>query len=154
MNNEKIISDVIITPLLIFSDSRGSVLHMLKSDSPTFTKFGEVYFSEILPNSVKAWKKHKIHTQNFAVPIGNIKLVIFDDREMSLTKGKIQIIEMGRPDNYVRVTIPPNLWYGFTSIGNNKSLLVNCSDLPHDKSESLVLDFDSTLIPYNWNEKQ
>lgn len=154
MNNQNIISDVIITPLLVLSDSRGSVLHMLKSDSPTFTKFGEVYFSETLPNSVKAWKKHKIQTQNFAVPIGKIKLVIFDDRENSLTKGIVQIIEMGRPDKYIRVTIPPDLWYGFASIGNSNSLLVNCSDYPHDKSESIILEYDSNMIPFSWNEQK
>jgi dTDP-4-dehydrorhamnose 3,5-epimerase len=123
---------------------------MIKLDSSGFNKFGEVYFSEVLPNSIKAWKKHSLHTQNFSVPVGMIKLVIFDDREFSPTKGNIQTIYLGRPDNYIRVTIPPNLWYGFKSIENEKSLVVNCSDYPHDPTESLVLSFDSHLIPYDW----
>ena len=142
-----------ITKLSIFSDSRGAVLHMITADSPTFKKFGEVYFSEILPNTVKAWKKHKIQTQNFVVPIGMIKLVIYDDREESLTKGNIQIINLGRPDNYVRVTVPSNLWYGFCTIGDSKALLVNCADYPHDKFESILVDLNSQLIPFKWNEK-
>ena len=72
---------VIITNLKQFYDDRGSVLHMINKNSESFKAFGEVYFSEIFPRCVKAWKKHKIQTQNFVVPVGNIKLVIFDDRE-------------------------------------------------------------------------
>lgn len=152
MAENKIISGVLINTLSIFSDDRGAVLHMIRSDSNGYNKFGEVYFSEVLPKSIKAWKKHRLQTQNFSVPVGMIKLVIYDDREFSTTKGNIQTIYLGRPDNYVRVTIPPNLWYGFTSIGDEKSLVVNCADYSHDRNESIVLNFDSHLIPYSWNE--
>lgn len=153
MYNLDQIAGVEITKLSIFSDHRGAVLHMINENSPTFTKFGEVYFSEILPNTVKAWKKHKLQTQNFVVPIGMVKLVLYDDREDSLTKGNIQIINLGRPNNYVRVTVPSNLWYGFSTIGTSKALLVNCADYPHDKLESIILDSNSGLIPFKWNEK-
>jgi dTDP-4-dehydrorhamnose 3,5-epimerase len=152
MAENVIISGILINTLSIFSDDRGAVLHMIRSDSNGYNKFGEVYFSEVLPKSIKAWKKHSLQTQNLSVPVGMIKLVIYDDRELSSTKGNIQTIYLGRPDNYVRVTIPPNLWYGFTSIGDEKSLVVNCADYPHDRDESIVLNFDSHLIPYSWNE--
>ena len=45
MNKE--IKDVIITPLRIIADDRGSVMHMLRSDSKIFKNFGEIYFSTI-----------------------------------------------------------------------------------------------------------
>ena len=34
-----------VTPLKEIADKRGSVLHMLKCDSPDFVKFGECYFA-------------------------------------------------------------------------------------------------------------
>ncbi len=151
MNNFSIsIEGVVVTELNQINDHRGAVLHMLRSDADDFTKFGECYFSEVLPGAVKAWKLHTLQTQNLAVPVGRIKLVIYDDRQNSSTRYSLFIIELGRPDAYVRVKVPPGLWYGFACVGNTKSLLVNCSDMPHEKMESKVLDIFDRSIPYNW----
>lgn len=139
-----------ISELKIISNELGSVLHMIRNDSTGYLKFGECYFSEVYPYKVKAWKKHSIQTQNITVPVGKIKLVIFDDRNDSTTKGRIQEIVIGRPDNYKRVTIPPGLWYGFASIGDKEALLVNCADLPHDPNESISVGLINDFIPYVW----
>ena len=131
-------------------DERGSVLHMIKNNSVGYHGFGECYFSEILPGFVKAWKKHTVQTQNFAVPVGRIKLVVYDDRINSISNGLIDIIELGRPNNYLRVVIPPNLWYGFSCIGDKPALLANCANFPHNPSESLTINYQENNIPYNW----
>ena len=60
------IKDVIITDLKIIKDERGAVFHMIKSNSPTFSGFGEVYFSKVNPGIVKGWKMHTKMTQNIA----------------------------------------------------------------------------------------
>ena len=80
------INDVLISPLKQFSDERGSVLQMLRCDAPEFIQFGECYFSEILPGAIKAWKRHRAQTQNLAVPVGRIRIVIFDDRQTSSSR--------------------------------------------------------------------
>ena len=49
------IADVKITPLKIISDDRGKVMRMLRKDSKIFKSFGEIYFSTIFENSIKAW---------------------------------------------------------------------------------------------------
>jgi dTDP-4-dehydrorhamnose 3,5-epimerase len=144
------IDGVVITELRQIRDERGAVLHMLRCDSPEFTRFGECYFSEIFFGVVKAWKLHRAQTQHLAVPIGRIRLVIYDDREGSPTRSKMQVIELGRPDAYLRITIPPKLWYGFGGISRAASLLVNCVDLPHLPSESDFCSVDSGKIPYSW----
>ena len=48
------IEGVKITKLRIISDHRGSVLPMIRSDSNVFQSFGEIYFSTIFNNSIKA----------------------------------------------------------------------------------------------------
>lgn len=148
---DSIIDDVICTELKQISDERGTVLHMFRCDSPEFTRFGECYFSEILPGSIKAWKRHKIQTQNFAVPVGRIQLVIYDDRKESNTRGNLDILQLGRADAYYRISIPPNLWYGFACIGTSPALLANCPDFPHDPFDSEVLLIDDKSIPYSWH---
>lgn len=147
---ESIIDGVKISELRQIGDKRGSVLHLLRCDDPDFTAFGECYFSEVLPNSTKAWKRHHRQTQNFAVPVGQIKLVIFDARDNSKTKGVLQVIILGRPDAYFRVKIPNGLWYGFSCISEVPALLANCADLPHDPTESEFCDKETSLIPHKW----
>ena len=144
------IEGVIVTLLRQINDERGTVLHMLRNDSPEFTRFGECYFSEILPNAVKAWKCHRAQTQNLAVPVGRIRVVIYDGREGSVTRGQIQMKELGRPDAYLRLRIPPGLWYGFTCLGETPALLANCVDLPHDANEGELRQINDPDIPYQW----
>ena len=144
------IEGLVLTPLREIKDDRGSVLHMLRADSTDFTQIGECYFSEVSPGAIKAWKKHTVQTQNIAVPVGRIRLVIYDARENSATKNNLFVIELGRPDAYKRVRIPPEVWYGFTCISNSAALLANCADYPHIPMESEVLNYTDLLIPYNW----
>ena len=148
--SSEIIKDVVLTELKQFPDERGTLLHMLRNDDPTFTTFGECYFSEVLPGAVKAWKLHRNQTQNFSVPVGRIKLVIYDNRKDSVSNSNVQLINLGRPDSYFRVMIPPGLWYGFTCISKIPALLVNCADIPHNPQESEVRMIDDVSIPYKW----
>ena len=146
------IDGVTTTNLSQINDSRGSVLHMLRSDAEDFISFGECYFSEVLPGAVKAWKYHYNQTQNITVPVGRIRIVIYDNRELSLTHGKILILEIGRPDAYIRIHIPPELWYGFRCISSSPALLVNCADIPHHPKDSKILEKDDDSIPYFWDK--
>ena len=147
-----IIEGVKLVSLLEIGDSRGAVLHMLRNDSPDFISFGECYFSEILPGVIKGWKKHHIQTQNLAAPVGRIRIVMFDERIESNTKGLVQVVELGRPDAYIRVTIPPGIWYAFSCISSEKGLLVNCADIPHQSSESETMPLEQSYIPYKWHK--
>jgi dTDP-4-dehydrorhamnose 3,5-epimerase len=81
------IDGVILTPLRQIFDERGKVMHMLREDSPVFSRFGEIYFSCTHPGVVKAWHLHKEMTLNYAVIYGEIKFVLFDDRPESTTRG-------------------------------------------------------------------
>ncbi|MGA2079065.1 MAG: dTDP-4-dehydrorhamnose 3,5-epimerase family protein [Holophaga sp.] len=144
------IQDVQVVPLTCIGDERGAVLHMLRCDFPGFDRFGEIYFSEVNPGTVKAWKRHQRMTQRFAVPCGHIKLVIFDDRPRSPTRGRIAEIQLGRPDHYHLVILPPMLWYGFQALGPQPALLANCSNLPHDPSESESRGLDEVGFHYEW----
>lgn len=144
------IEGVVLTELRQINDDRGSVLHMLRSDALDFTQFGECYFSEILPGVTKAWKRHRVQTQNIAVPVGRVRFVIYDNREGSSTLGRVQVVELGRPDAYLRLQIAPELWYGFTCLGSVPALLANCPDLPHLPSESEQQTIHTANFPYLW----
>ena len=140
------INDVIVTPLDIISTPNGDVLHGMKNNSKGFVSFGEVYFSEITPKTVKAWKRHRKMTLNLVVPIGEIKFVMFDDRETNDVNFHEVIISK---ENYCRLTIPPMIWVGFQGLSKEKSLLLNIADLPHNPGE--VDKEELSKFEYDWS---
>lgn len=136
------VEGVKIFPLKEIPSDKGSVLHMLRNDSEAFSKFGEVYFSEVLPKVVKGWKVHNLQTQNFSVPIGKIKLCLIDKREASPTYGSFKELIIGRPNNYILVTIPPGIWYAFSCIGSQVAIICNLTNIPHNPQESEKMDLE------------
>ena len=143
------IDGVLVIPLKRIPDERGTVLHMLKRTDPHFIEFGEIYFSTVYPGVVKGWHRHAEMTLNYACVHGRIKLVLFDDREGSPTKGEIMEIFLG-PDDYSLVQIPPGIWNGFKGMGGEVAIVANCSTQPHDPSRSIRLDPFDNDIPYDW----
>lgn len=146
------ISGVKIIPLKQIADERGKVMHMLKATDPHFTAFGEIYFSTAFPGSVKAWHVHKTMTLNNAVMVGRAKLVLYDMRENSPTKGEIMEVFIGE-DNYVLVQIPPGIANGYKAYGTTMTVLANCADQPHDPHEMMRIDPFDNDIPYSWDLK-
>lgn len=145
------IQDIKITPLKILSDNRGSVMHMLRADSKVFKRFGEIYFSTISKNSIKAWHLHKEATLNYVCVRGSVKLVLYDDRASSSTKGKYQEFVLS-PKDYFLITIPPNIWNGFKNISDEESIIANCLDIPHNEKEMVRESYDSKKFNFDWKK--
>ena len=79
-------------------------------------------------------------------------MVLFDDREKSLTKGVYQEIELSTK-NYSLVTIPKNIWNGFINLDDSESIIANCLDFPHDENEMVRKKFDDSYFDYKWKRK-
>ena len=129
------IDGVSVTKRKQISDERGKIMHMLKATDTEYEKFGEIYFSCIYPGVVKAWHYHEVMALNYAVPVGQIKLVFLGE------------------DNYALVTVPPKVWNGFKGVGVGMAVVANCATIPHDPSEIRRLDPQDLKIPYDWQIK-
>lgn len=143
------IDGVVIAPRAQIVDERGKIMHVLRADDPEFERFGEVYFSWVNPGAIKAWHLHTEMTLNYVCPAGLIKLVLFDAREGSPTKGELQEIFLG-PESYRLVRVPPGVWNGFKGVSPQPSMVCNCATLAHRKDEILRMDPFSPEIPYDW----
>src|SRR4051812_31072407 len=143
------IDGVAIRPLRRIPDERGAVFHMLREDDAHFERFGEIYFSVVYPGVVKGWHRHQRMTLNYAVPVGMVKLVCYDDRAGSPTHGVVQEVHLGEL-NYSLVTIPPLVWNGFKGEGVSEALVANCATIPHDPTEIDRVDPFDNDIPYDW----
>lgn len=145
------IKGVSIRKLMVFENELGGVKHMLKKQWPEFKEFGEIYFSTINPGIVKGWKKHDSTILNYTVPIGNVKVVIFDDNPESSTYKQVQEVELGE-SNHVLLTIPPNVWYSFGALNNEKAMICNLINIEHSEDQHHLLDLENDLIPFQWDQ--
>ena len=145
------IDGVTITSLKNFSDDRGQVIKMIDNKNKQITKFGEIYFSTINYEAIKAWHYHKKMTINYLLISGSIKFVLFDDRKSSNTRGKFSEINLS-DNNFQLITVPPMIWNGFKGLEKKKiSIVANYTDIPHDEHEIIRKEpFDKT-IPYDWS---
>jgi len=146
------IDGVVVKRLNQINDERGKIMHMLRCDDPIFENFGEIYFSVVYPQVIKGWHLHSKMTLNYACVSGMIKLVLFDERADSPTKGVLQEIFLGE-DEYKLVRIPFGVWNGFKGVGTAPSIVANLASHPHDPSEISRMDPLSNHIPYDWSLK-
>jgi len=147
------IEGVVIKKLKKIPDERGTILKMQQSSDEEFKGFGEIYFSTVYPGVVKGWHLHEETYLNYVVIKGMIKLVLFDDRENSPTKGEIQEIYIG-DQNYCLAQIPPMVWNSFKGIGNTEAIVADLTNLTHKEDRMRRLDpHENEIIKYDWERK-
>ena len=120
------IKDVLITKLDVIDTPGGNVMHAMKETSAGYAGFGEAYFSQVDKGAIKAWKRHKRMTLNLVVPVGKIRFVLFDNREVS--NNQFQEVTISK-NNYCRLTVPPMVWMGFQGLSPNGSMLLNLANI-------------------------
>jgi len=139
------LNNIVATHLSIFDVDEGRVMHGIRENDTGYVGFGEVYFSYINNKAVKAWKKHNRMTLNLVVPLGKVRFVFCDP----YSEGHYRVEDIG-VGNYVRLTVPPGIWFGFQGIALQPSLVTNIADLQHDAAEverQAVSSFD-----YQWEK--
>lgn len=146
------IEGVIVAPQKRIIDARGGIMHMQKATDEIFRGFGEIYFSFANPGVIKGWHVHSRMYVNNCIISGTAKLVCYDLREASNTKGNLMEIYLGR-ENYCTVQIPPGIANGYMAVGNEPALLANCASIPHDPTEISYIDPHSRKIDYDWSVK-
>ena len=137
---------LIISELNQIYNPKGDILHALKKSDSSFNNFGEAYFSFVKYNQIKGWKKHTKMIMNLIVPVGEIKFVLYDDRD-NKSEPKIKEVTIGQ-SNYKRLTIPPNIYFSFKGISKNINLILNIADMEHDPNESINIELSD--IAYEW----
>jgi dTDP-4-dehydrorhamnose 3,5-epimerase len=148
------IEGVVLKPLVVHPDERGRLMEILRSDEPLFRQFGQVYVTTVHPGIVKGWHYHKRQWDHFAVVQGTVKMVLYDPRPESATRGELMEFFPGthRP---LLVAIPPLVVHGFKGVGTADAVVVNIPTLPYDAQspDEYRIDPGSGEIPYDWSLK-
>lgn len=149
------IAGVVTRKLNPIPDERGFLMEVMRSDWDVFERFGQVYVTTAYPGVVKGWHYHRKQTDHFVVIKGMIKLVLYDRREDSGTRGTVNEFFIGER-NHMLVKIPPLVLHGFKAIGTEMAYVVNVPTELYNYKEpdEFRVPCDSKDIPYDWDLKQ
>jgi dTDP-4-dehydrorhamnose 3,5-epimerase len=123
------LGEILLTPLSRIETAGGDVLHAMKQSDVGYAGFGEAYFSWVSAGGVKAWKRHTKMTMNLVVPVGQVRFVFCLDGTEAYRVEEIGV------DRFVRITVPPGVWFGFQGLAASQSLVLNIANIPHDPGE-------------------
>mgnify|MGYP001227594224 CR=1 FL=1 len=137
---------ITLKKLKVIPTDGGNVFHALKNSEKMIYNFGEVYFSSINYKTIRAWKLHTKMTLNLIVPIGMVKFVFYFEK----TNKFLEYI-IGE-ENYCRLTVAPNIWFGFQGVATTPSLLLNLACIPHDLTE--VKRVKLSEVEFNWQSER
>ncbi|MDZ7360859.1 MAG: dTDP-4-dehydrorhamnose 3,5-epimerase family protein [candidate division KSB1 bacterium] len=144
------IEGVEIKDLVTIPDERGFFREIIRKTDAFFVEgFGQLSHACMYPGVAKAWHIHKVQTDWWYVPIGNLKLVLFDKRPHSSTQGELQTIFMG--ENYPTkvVKIPPGVAHGCKALGGVTHLFYVTSSVYDPNDEGRIPHYDNA-IGYDW----
>ena len=146
------IDGVWVKDLKVIPDERGRLQEILRADDEGFLKFGQVYLSATYPGVVKAWHLHKVQDDNFCCVKGMVKLVLYDGRDDSPTKGTVTEYFLGE-HNPQLVRVPAGVYHGWKCISSDESLVVNIPTEPYnyESPDEYRAPWDTPDIPYSWD---
>ena len=83
---------------------------------------------------------------NILVPLGDVRFVFF----LKTPDGAVNFLvkDIG-VSNYIRLTVPPGIWFGFKGISQSSSLVLNIASIPHNPNEVDRKNIDD--IKFNWS---
>ena len=128
------IEGVKVKKLKVIPDERGRLMEMLRCDDDLFTKFGQVYLSTTYPGVVKGWHYHKLQAEPTRLVKGMLKLVLYDGRESSATKGEVSEFFLGE-HNPLLVQVPKGVYHRWKCISENEAFVINCPTEPYNYSQ-------------------
>lgn len=140
-----------IKELTTHVDERGFFREIIRRTDGFFKEgFGQLSHSCMYPGVAKAWHIHREQIDWWYVPIGNLKVVLFDKRPASSTHGELQTILMG--ENYPAkvVKIPSGVAHGCKALGGSVTHLFYVTSKVYDPSEEGRISHYDDSIGYDW----
>jgi len=113
---------------------------------------GQVFEVVVLPGRISAWHAHARTTDRLFVTDGSVRIVLYDGRDGSPTRGVVTELKFGalRP---ALVVVPPRVWHGVQNIGGAPARMLNVVDYAYDYAEPdhWRIPDDSPEVPYRFH---
>lgn len=150
----ELIDGVRIKKLTVHPDERGRLMEILRVDDEIFEKFGQVYMTTNYPGVIKAWHYHQKQVDYVTCVSGMLKVVLYDNRQKSPTKGIVNEFFVGL-HNPILIRIPQMVYHGWKNIGENEAIAVSVPTLAYnrEKPDEFRVPYNDPSVPYDWEIK-
>jgi dTDP-4-dehydrorhamnose 3,5-epimerase len=146
------IHDVIVKKLATHSDDRGYFREVVREDDNLLRHFGQSSVTKTYPGVIKAFHWHADQDDIWYVVDGMARVVLYDRRETSPTRGCTQVVYAGE-DNPVVILIPTGVAHGYQVLGNKPVVLfyhvTRAYDAAHPDEQRIP--FDDPQIGFDWS---
>jgi dTDP-4-dehydrorhamnose 3,5-epimerase len=144
------IDGVELKPLMTHRDERGFFREIAR-DTEGIVREGwaQVSHSLMHPGVAKAWHLHPTQIDWWYVPVGDLKVALYDTREGSATAGKLLELFLGEHYSEQLLKIPAGVAHGCRAIGGPAHLIYLTSSV-YNPDEEQRLPHDDPAIGYDW----
>lgn len=125
------------------ADGRGNLVVLMSDRHGANYVTPHVYMVTAAARSIRAWVYHKRQSDRLAYTQGTIRVVLYDLRPDSPTRGAVNVLDVGAA-NKVMLTIPPFVVHGVQNLGDQDTSFVNMPTRAYDPA-----DPDKARIPWN-----
>ena len=146
------IKDVKVIELSANIDDRGSLIEILRSSDPHFTKFGQVYLvGDMTRNTIRAFHVHKVLWDWFFISHGSAKFALVDGRKESQTFQEINTYILSERKPQILI-VPPGVYHGWMSLEDDTQMISVASEVYNkEKPDEERVPYDS--FGYDWGVK-
>ncbi len=146
------IKDVVIKKVVKHSDERGFFAELVKFGEDTFHEILQTSYSETKPGVIKAWHIHD-YWEIWCIIKGKAKVVLYDMRPKSPTKGEFQEIYTGE-DNMVVIAIPGEVAHGYKPLGKkNMGIIYHAAEAYSPENITIrTIPYDDPTIDFDWSK--
>lgn len=144
------IEGVELKGLITHADERGFFREIARNTDPIVREgWAQVSHSLMFPGVAKAWHVHYTQIDWWYVPIGDLKVALYDLREGSPTRGQLQEFFLGEHYEAQLLKIPPGVAHGCKAL-NGPAHLIYLTSRTYDPAEEGRVPHDDPAIGYDW----
>ncbi len=144
------IDGVVLKPLITHHDERGFFREIARNTEEMVREgWAQVSHSLMHPGVAKAWHVHPTQIDWWYVPVGDLKVALYDPRAGSPTSGQLQELFLGEHYEAQLLKIPAGVAHGCRAIGGTAHLIYLTSSVYSPEEEGRIPHDDPT-IGYDW----
>jgi len=144
------IDGVELKPLVTHPDERGFFREIARNtESIVEEGWAQISHSLMHQGVIKAWHVHPTQIDWWYVPVGDLKVALYDARDGSPTKGELHELFLGEHHEAQLLKVPAGVAHGCKVIGGPAHLIYLTSGT-YDPAEEGRLPHDDPSIGYDW----
>jgi dTDP-4-dehydrorhamnose 3,5-epimerase len=152
---DELIAGVIVRDAITHVDERGELCEIYDprwgvTSAPLFY----VYQAALRPGVVKGWVYHKGQEDRLFASLGHMKVVLYDQRTDSPTRGLVNEIYLSERRRRLLI-IPRLVVHAVQNVGTVDAVFINMPTAPyiHDNPDKFRISLDSKEVPYSFAPK-